>query len=90
MYELASRPSYIPAIREELMNVAEMAADGSHHLSYESLRKAQHLDSFIREVLRLKGDTLGTCRETVEDTPMGDYIIPKGSLLSIISPRDVC
>lgn len=60
------------------MNVAETAPDGSHQLSYESLRKAQYLDSFIREVLRLKGDTLVTCRQTVQDTPMGDYVIPKG------------
>lgn len=78
VYELAARPTYIAAIREELMSVAESGPDGSPQLSYESLRKAQYLDSFIREVLRLKGDTLVTCRQTVQDTPMGDYVIPKG------------
>ena len=78
MYELAVRPEYIPAIRDELAAIAEPQADGSHHLSYESLRNAVYLDSFIREVMRLKGDTLGVCRQTVQDTPMGDYVIPKG------------
>lgn len=78
VYELASRPSYIPAIREELARIAEPTADGSHQLTYESLRQATHLDSFIREVLRLKGDTLVICRQTVQDTPMAGYVIPKG------------
>ena len=78
VYELAARPAYIPAIKEELMAVADIGPDGTHQLSYESLRKAQYLDSFIREVLRLKGDTLVTCRQTLQDTPMGDYVIPKG------------
>lgn len=81
MYELASRPTYIPAIREELLAVAELQADGSHYLSYDSLRNARLLDSFIREVMRLKGDTLGVCRQTVQDTPMGQYVIPKGHLV---------
>lgn len=78
MYELAARPSYIPTIRDELAAIAEPQADGSHHLSYESLRNARYLDSFIREMMRLKGDTLGVCRQTIQDTPMGDYVIPKG------------
>ncbi|EKM52473.1 uncharacterized protein PHACADRAFT_211727 [Phanerochaete carnosa HHB-10118-sp] len=81
MYELAARPSYIPAIQDELMAIVEPQADGTHHLSYESLRNARYLDSFIREVMRLKGDTLGVCRQTVQDTPMGDYVIPKGHLV---------
>lgn len=85
VYELAARPTYIAAIREELMSVAEPGPDGSLQLSYESLRNAQYLDSFIREVMRLKGDTLVTCRQTVQDTPMGDYVIPKGEKSPVVS-----
>lgn len=80
MFELAARPSYIPAIREELFSVAEPSEDGSVQLSYDSLRRARHLDSFIREVMRLKGDTLSTTRFALEDVPMGGYVIPKGTL----------
>ena len=78
MYELATRPEYVPAIREELSTIVGTAADGSATLSYESLRDAVHLDSFIREVMRLKGDTLSTARETIQDVVMGQYVIPKG------------
>ncbi len=78
MFELSARPSYMPAIREELSEILGHTSDGSMHLTYESLRNARHLDSFIREVLRLKGDTLSIARETVEDVAMGDYVIPKG------------
>lgn len=85
MYELAARPSYIPAIREELSAVLEPMPDGSTNLSYESLRNAVHLDSFIREVLRLKGDTLSTTRQTVQDVVMGQYVIPKGGQFRCIT-----
>ena len=86
MYELAARPSYIPAIREELLAVAELQADGSHYLSYDSLRNARLLDSFIREVMRLKGDTISTMRYTTCDVPLGNVIIPKGVLSSPCCP----
>lgn len=79
MYELAVRREYIPAIREELLIVSEsIDSSGVHRLSYEALRRAVTLDSFIREVLRLKGDTLGMARGTVNDVHLDKYIIPKG------------
>lgn len=45
------------------------ASTAPKKLTYESLRNARHLDSFIREVLRLKGDTLSNTRQTIEDVP---------------------
>lgn len=83
MFELAARPSYISAIRGELFSVAEPSGDGSIQLSYDSLRRARHLDSFIREVMRLKGDTMSTTRLALEDVPMGGYVIPKGALVCV-------
>lgn len=84
MYELTTRPEYIPAIREELSMIVGSAADGSANLSYESLRQAVYLDSFVREVLRLKGDTLSTARQTIQDVPMGQYVIPKGECAHVL------
>jgi len=79
MYELAVRREYIPAIREELLIISDsIDSSGVHRLSYEALRRATVLDSFIREVLRLKGDTIGVMRGTTDDVKLGDYTIPKG------------
>lgn len=79
MYELAVRREYIPAIREELLIISDsIDSSGVHRLSYEALRRATVLDSFIREVLRLKGDTIGVMRGTTNDVKLGGYTIPKG------------
>ena len=48
-------------------------------LTAASLREAHLLDSFIREVMRLKGDTISTMRYTTCDAPLGEYVIPKGA-----------
>ncbi|KAF9050880.1 cytochrome P450 [Hymenopellis radicata] len=79
LFELAKRPEFIEDIRAEV--VLETGDDGTHGLTYASLRNSERLDSFIREVMRTKGDTLSTVRETVVDAPLGGYVIPKGSLV---------
>ena len=78
MFELCSHPSYMPVIREELSAIMDHDANGDAKLTYESLRNARHLDSFIREVMRLKGDTLSVTRFTRKHVNMGGYVIPKG------------
>ncbi|KIM63018.1 hypothetical protein SCLCIDRAFT_118388 [Scleroderma citrinum Foug A] len=86
MYELAVRREYIPAIREELLIISDsIDSSGVHRLSYEALRRATVLDSFIREVLRLKGDTIGVMRGTTNDVKLGGYTIPKGVLVCPLS-----
>ncbi|KIJ58753.1 hypothetical protein HYDPIDRAFT_119272 [Hydnomerulius pinastri MD-312] len=76
MFELSTRPE------EELSAVADSVDNtGAHRLSYESLRRASTLDSFVREVLRFKGDTLSLTRETTRDVPLGEFVIPKGHLV---------
>ncbi|KAJ6151114.1 cytochrome P450 [Penicillium chermesinum] len=40
--------------------------------------KAVHTDSFLREVMRTKGDTFSTVRMAMNDVPLGKYVIPKG------------
>lgn len=75
IYELANKPSCMDVIRKELDTVSGSDREGTP----EALREARHLDSFIREVLRTKGDTLSIVRQTTEDVPVGNYIIPKGN-----------
>ena len=55
---------------------------GKPTLTYASLHKAELFDSFIWEVLRMKGDTIAVFRLSTKDAPLGGYVIPKG-LLSI-------
>ncbi|KAG9225432.1 hypothetical protein CCMSSC00406_0002935 [Pleurotus cornucopiae] len=77
--ELAKRPEYIQEFRTDTFT--ETSEDGAQRLTYASLQNAERLDSFIREVMRTKGDTLSTVRQTVSDTALAGYVIPKGSFV---------
>ncbi|KXN91525.1 hypothetical protein AN958_12767, partial [Leucoagaricus sp. SymC.cos] len=82
-YELAVKREYLPALRKELSSILETDPDtGKPVLTYASLRNAEQLDSFIREVMRMKGDTIVVVRLTTKDVPLGRYVIPKGSLIT--------
>ncbi|EED79678.1 predicted protein [Postia placenta Mad-698-R] len=85
LFQLATRPEYLNPLREELLKVREEAANGELHLTAASLRAAHLLDSFIREVMRLKGDTISTMRYTTADVPLGGYVIPNGSFVTPMS-----
>ncbi|CDO77266.1 hypothetical protein BN946_scf184753.g16 [Trametes cinnabarina] len=82
---LAVRPEYLAPLREELSRVLEEDEDGNLRLTAASLREARLLDSFIREVMRLKGDTISTMRYTTCDVPLGNVIIPKGHFVTPMS-----
>ena len=72
------RPEYLDQLREELLRIREEDDTGAMRLTAASLREAHLLDSFIREVMRLKGDTISTMRYTTCDAPLGEYVIPEG------------
>ncbi|KAG6865083.1 hypothetical protein C0991_005227 [Blastosporella zonata] len=83
VYEMAVRRDIQPALREELSDILEIDCEsGKPTLTYASLRRAELLDSFIREVFRTKGDTLAVIRLTTKDVPLGGYVIPKGSFIT--------
>ncbi|KAJ6623564.1 cytochrome P450 [Mycena sp. CBHHK59/15] len=82
MYELARRPEYLQQLRDELAQISE---SGEIRLTSASLKGATHLDSFIREVLRLKGDTISQVRRSTCDAPLGKYIIPQGHLITTLA-----
>ncbi|KAK0437130.1 cytochrome P450 [Desarmillaria tabescens] len=82
VFELAVRPEVIPTLRAELQDILEVDEHtGKLALTNASLKKAERLDSFIREVMRTKGDTLSTIRLTMRDVTLGGYTIPKGQLV---------
>ncbi|KAK0222167.1 cytochrome P450 [Armillaria fumosa] len=82
VFELAVRPENIPTLRAELQDVLEIDEhSGKPMLTSASLKNAERLDSFIREVMRTKGDTLSTIRLTMRDVTLGGYTIPKGQLV---------
>ncbi|KAG7444134.1 cytochrome P450 [Guyanagaster necrorhizus] len=82
VFELAVRPESIPILRAELQDVLEVDEhSGKLVLTNASLKNAERLDSFIREVMRTKGDTLSTIRLTLRDVTLGGYTIPKGQLV---------
>ena len=77
MCELALRPENQDEIYQEII---QLTHGDINRLEYDTLQGAVKLDSFIREVMRTKGDTFNTVRMTVRDVPLGEYVIPKGAL----------
>lgn len=78
MLELARRPEYTKAVREEIQCLINQGEVKDGLFAYSSARKAKVLDSFIREVMRTKGDILSITRETTTDVSLAGYTIPKG------------
>lgn len=73
--ELALRPE---AQQDVLDEVQHFLRKGQDNLTHEDLKTAVRTDSFIREVMRTKGDTFSTVRMAVKDVQLGQYNIPKG------------
>ncbi|KAJ4464453.1 cytochrome P450 [Lentinula edodes] len=80
--EISARPDEQMALRAELDDLAPFeASTGRRQITHSALQNAARLDSFIREVLRTKGDTLSTIRLTTRDVDIGNATIPQGSLV---------
>lgn len=79
-YYLALRPESQEAIRKESQFVVESSASdsGTSFPSQKTMKQAVFVDSFVREVLRMKGDSVNLVRESIRDVELGGYIIPKG------------
>ncbi|CRK23187.1 hypothetical protein BN1723_002945 [Verticillium longisporum] len=80
-YFLAIHPDCQKSIRDEAESLvrSEMSGSGSE---YKALQDATLVDSFVREVLRMKGDTVNAVRVAVRDVELAGHRIPKGSCLS--------
>lgn len=73
--EIALRPDFQAEILEETQHILK---NGVKNLTHDNLKDAVRTDSFIREVMRSKGDTFSTVRMAMKDVQLGPYIIPKG------------
>ena len=73
--EIALRPDFQDEILEETQHILKNGVD---NLTHDNLKDAVRTDSFIREVMRSKGDTFSTVRMATKDVQLGPYIIPKG------------
>lgn len=67
---------YLAALRQEWQAINPPG----ENLTVKKLSQLTLTDSFIREVLRTKGDSWGPVRQTTQDVRVGDYVIPKGSM----------
>ncbi|KAI1122207.1 cytochrome P450 [Nemania abortiva] len=74
---------YLPAIREEWESVN---SDGGT-LTVKKLSQLTLLDSFIREVMRTKGDLWGPLRYTTRAIRIGPYVLPKNALCFVLVSR---
>lgn len=81
-FYLALRPDSQNDIRDEITSILDKNSKEGTPVNYWDLKNAVVVDSFIREVLRMKNDSVNLVRSSVKDTEMGGYIIPKGCLLS--------
>lgn len=74
---------YLPALREEW----EQVGPAGECLNVKKLTQLTLLDSFIREVLRTKGDTWGPVRQTTQPVRVGPYVLPKGAMCLVLISR---
>jgi len=81
LFRLAQEPTFADEIRAglETMDEEELLR------SAIAQRDPDLLDSFIREALRTRGDVLGSVRKARKDVQLGQYIIPKGSIIRPMS-----
>ncbi|OAA38539.1 cytochrome P450 [Metarhizium rileyi] len=75
MCELALRPRDQDDIMDEINRLRQ---PDTETLNHDHLKNAVLTDSFIREVMRTKGDTFSTVRMAINNVQLGNYIIPKG------------
>jgi cytochrome P450 len=79
---LASRrEEYLQPLRDEWRSIVSVdEVTGQPHFDGDTLNKLTKLDSFIREVMRTKGDTFAPLRHACEDVQIGPYTVPSGAL----------
>ena len=74
---------YLPRIRAEW----ESVAPATEPMTVKKLSQLTLLDSFIREVMRTKGDTWGPVRQTTRRVQIGPYILPKDAMCIVLISR---
>eukprot|EP00069_Balaena_mysticetus_P001822 bmy_03867T0 len=81
LYELSRHPEVQTALRSEI--TAALGPGSSAHPSATALSQVPLLKAVIREVLRLYPVVPGNSRVPDKDICVGDYIIPKNTLVTL-------
>nr|POE53242.1 25-hydroxyvitamin d-1 alpha hydroxylase, mitochondrial [Quercus suber] len=74
---------YLPQISQQWDTVAPL----HESMTVKKLSQLTLLDSFIREVLRTKGDTWGPVRQTTQPVRIGPYVLPKDAMCIVLISR---
>lgn len=85
-FHLALRQDCQEYLRDEVSSILSSRElnDSNPVIDVQTMQDAVKADSFIREVLRMKGDLVNLVRAPVRDIELGGYIIPKGGNLNSI------
>ncbi|KAA8646104.1 uncharacterized protein ATNIH1004_007530 [Aspergillus tanneri] len=82
VFELARHPECQESILSDLSRSLNWSPSGPPlALTAETLRHVVCAESFIREVLRMKGETITTVRSPRKDLQLAGYFIPRGALV---------
>ena len=78
-YALSQNPQVEARLHEELDSVLE----GGRAAAFENLRRLQYTERVLCESMRLYPPTWRLMRRALRDFPLGDYVIPSGSLVVV-------
>lgn len=78
-YALSQNPEVEARLQEELDSVLE----GGRAATFEDLRRLQYTERVLCEAMRLYPPTWRLVRRALRDFPVGDYVIPSGSLVVV-------
>lgn len=76
-YYLALHPDEQKSLHEEAVSVAECVHNNTCS-TLEAVQNAALTDSFVREVLRYKEDSVNVARWSIREVELAGYRIPKG------------
>ncbi|CAF1403825.1 unnamed protein product [Adineta ricciae] len=76
-YVMATQPQIQEKVYDELRQIV-----GDDELTYEKLHELHYLDMAINETLRMYTPFIRTDRVASQDYQLGNYLIPKGSIIN--------
>ncbi|EDV21858.1 uncharacterized protein TRIADDRAFT_7839, partial [Trichoplax adhaerens] len=82
LYALANNPAVQVKARQEIFKVVQTG----DNITWDTFDKLPYLDNVIKESLRLYPPVPLIFRQAIADDKIGEYFIPKGSIITIIPP----
>ncbi|RDD40331.1 Cytochrome P450 4V2 [Trichoplax sp. H2] len=82
LYALATNPAVQEKVRQEICKVIQPG----DNITWDTFDDLPYLDNVIKESLRLYPPVPMTFRQAIADDKIGEYFIPKGTMIAIIPP----